>query len=52
MQGERRIGEINQVTWVMGTGLDQTLTIYGKIPQGANVPSNTYNDTITIIVAY
>ncbi|AAL03176.1 Csu type fimbrial protein [Rickettsia conorii] len=38
--------------WVMGTGLDQTLTIYGKILQGANVPSDTYNDTITIIVAY
>ena len=36
----------------MGTGLDQTLTIYGKIPQGANVPSDTYNDTITITVAY
>ncbi|WP_392506485.1 Csu type fimbrial protein [Rickettsia sp. 2024-CO-Wats] len=35
--------------WVMGTGLDQTLTIYGKIPQGA---SDTYNDTITVTVAY
>ncbi|MFV9935908.1 MAG: spore coat U domain-containing protein [Rickettsia endosymbiont of Haemaphysalis japonica] len=40
--------------WVIGTGtgLDQTLTIYGKIPQGANVPSDTYNDTITVTVAY
>ncbi|WP_231726171.1 spore coat protein U domain-containing protein [Rickettsia rhipicephali] len=49
---ERRIGEINQVTGVIGTGLDQTLTIYGKIPQGANVPSDTYNDIITVTVAY
>ncbi len=40
--------------WVpgTGTGLPQTLTIYGKIPQGANVPSDTYNDTITVTVAY
>ncbi|MFV0251090.1 MAG: spore coat protein U domain-containing protein [Rickettsia aeschlimannii] len=35
-------GNHNQVTGVIGTGLDQTLTIYGKIPQGANVPSDTY----------
>ncbi|APZ30137.1 MAG: spore coat U domain-containing protein [Rickettsia conorii subsp. raoultii] len=40
--------------WVIGigTGLDQTLTIYSKIPQGANVPSDTDNDTITVTVAY
>ncbi len=38
--------------WVIGTGLDQTITIYSKIPQGANVPSDTYNDTITVTVAY
>ncbi|AFC73038.1 spore coat U domain-containing protein [Rickettsia montanensis] len=52
MQGERRIGEINQGVMGTGTGLAQTLTIYGRIPQGANVPSDTYNDTITVTVAY
>ncbi|MCC8406560.1 MAG: spore coat protein U domain-containing protein [Rickettsia endosymbiont of Sceptobius lativentris] len=35
-----------------GTGLPQTLTIYGKIPQGANVPADDYRDTITVTVAY
>lgn len=40
--------------WVVGTGsgLPQVLTVYGKIPSGANVPSDTYNDTITVTVAY
>jgi len=40
--------------WVSGTGtgLVQSLIIYGKIPAGANVPADTYNDTITVTVAY
>lgn len=35
-----------------GTGLPQSLTVYGKIPSGQNVAADTYNDTITVTVTY
>ncbi|HJD56334.1 MAG TPA: spore coat U domain-containing protein [Rickettsia endosymbiont of Pyrocoelia pectoralis] len=35
-----------------GTGLPQTLTVYGKIPSGQNVAADTYNDTITATITY
>ncbi|MBI5969724.1 MAG: spore coat protein U domain-containing protein [Deltaproteobacteria bacterium] len=35
-----------------GTGALQNLTVYGRIPAGASVPSGVYNDTITVTVTY
>lgn len=32
--------------------VENTLTIYGRIPGGQNVPAGTYNDTITVTVTY
>jgi spore coat protein U-like protein len=29
-----------------------SLTVYGRVPSGQNVPATTYNDTITVTVTY
>lgn len=35
-----------------GSGLAQNLTVYGRIPAGANVPTGSYQDTIDVTVTY
>jgi spore coat protein U-like protein len=40
----------NKVTAPTGTGLPQTLTVYGSIPQAQNKPAGSYTDTVTIDV--
>jgi spore coat protein U-like protein len=35
-----------------GTGSNQTLTVYGKIPTGETSLSGTYSDTITATITY
>ncbi len=35
-----------------GTGQDQPYTVYGSIPIGQNVTKGSYNDQITVSVAY
>jgi spore coat protein U-like protein len=35
-----------------GSGMPQTVTIYGVISPGQNVPPGTYTDTVTITVSY
>ncbi|MFN3235087.1 MAG: spore coat U domain-containing protein [Gammaproteobacteria bacterium] len=35
-----------------GTGLEQTIPVYGKIAASQNVPAGTYEDTITVTVTY
>ncbi len=35
-----------------GTGLAQTVNVYGRIPAGQNVPALTYNDTVTVTVNF
>jgi spore coat protein U-like protein len=32
--------------------IDRSLTIYGRIPAGQNVPAGTYSDTILVTVTY
>lgn len=32
--------------------VDQTTTVYGRIPAAQNVPAGTYNDTIIVTVTY
>lgn len=41
-------------TWVSGTGtgVQQTLTVYGQIPAAQNVPVASYLDTITVTLTY
>lgn len=33
-------------------GIDQTVTVYGRIPGRQNVPPGSYNDTIIVTVTY
>ncbi|QNA82842.1 spore coat protein U domain-containing protein [Sphingomonas sp. So64.6b] len=33
-------------------GVDQTTTVYGRIPAGQNVPAGSYSDTIIVTVTY
>lgn len=35
-----------------GTGLEQTLTIYGRVPATQTVPAGSYSDTITVTISY
>ncbi|WP_038035362.1 spore coat U domain-containing protein [Thermopetrobacter sp. TC1] len=35
-----------------GTGVDQTFTVYGRVPPQATPPAGTYTDTVTITVTY
>jgi spore coat protein U domain-containing protein, fimbrial subunit CupE1/2/3/6 len=35
-----------------GSGLEQTLTVYGQIPSGQFPPAGSYSDTITVTVTY
>jgi spore coat protein U-like protein len=35
-----------------GNGAQQTLTVYGRIPAGQNVPAGSYQDTVTATVTY
>lgn len=35
-----------------GTGLPQTLTVYGRIPAGQNVPPGLYADVVTVTLTY
>lgn len=35
-----------------GSGGQQTLTIYGRVPAGQTVPSGTYKDTVTATITY
>lgn len=35
-----------------GSGAAQTLTVYGRIPNGQNVPVGAYTDTIQVTVTY
>ena len=35
-----------------GTGANQTLTIYGRVPAQAVPPPGTYNDAVTVTVTY
>ena len=39
---------VSQVT----TGLTQTMTVYGSVPAGQNVPAGSYSDTVVITVNY
>ncbi|MFY9853484.1 MAG: spore coat protein U domain-containing protein [Terracidiphilus sp.] len=41
-------------TWVAGTGTgaQQSLTVYGELPAGQNVPAGNYTDTITATITY
>ncbi len=36
----------------IGTGVAQTLTIYGRVPAQLSVPSGTYTDTVTITITF
>lgn len=47
-------GNTAATNWVSGTGTGaaQALTVYGQIPAGQYVTPATYNDTITVSVAY
>ena len=40
----------NKVTAPTGTGLPQTLTVYGSIPHGQNKPAGRYSDAVPIDV--
>jgi spore coat protein U-like protein len=40
----------NKVTAPTGTGLPQTLTVYGSIPQAQNKPAGSYSDAVVIDV--
>lgn len=35
-----------------GTGLEQTLTVYGRVPATQTVPAGSYSDVITVTVSY
>jgi len=35
-----------------GTGADQSLTAYGRIPSGQSAPAGSYTDALTITVTY
>ena len=35
-----------------GTGVAQTLTVYGRIPVGENVVPGAYTDTVTVTLTY
>ncbi len=35
-----------------GTGITQSLTVYGQVPPQPTPPAGTYNDTITVTVTY
>lgn len=35
-----------------GTGLAQTVNVYGRIPASQNVPALTYGDTVTVAVSF
>lgn len=35
-----------------GTGLPQTLTVYGRIPANQNPPTGVYTDTINVTLSY
>ncbi len=35
-----------------GTGIDETHTIYGRVPAQATPPAGTYTDTVTVTVTY
>ena len=35
-----------------GTGTAQTLTVYGQIPSGQNLPADSYSDTVNAYVYY
>jgi spore coat protein U-like protein len=35
-----------------GNGVGPTITIYGKIPAGQDVPAGSYNDNITITITF
>jgi spore coat protein U-like protein len=35
-----------------GTGVAQTLTVYGRIPVGENVAPGAYTDTVTVTLTY
>ena len=35
-----------------GTGVAQTVNVYGRIPGGQNVPALTYGDTVTVAVNF
>lgn len=35
-----------------GTGSAETITVYGRVPQGQYQPAATYNDTVSVTVTY
>jgi spore coat protein U-like protein len=35
-----------------GTGLEQTLTVYGRVPATQTVPAGSYSDVITVTITY
>ena len=35
-----------------GSGADQTINVYGRIPSGQSVPTGSYSDTVGITVTY
>jgi spore coat protein U-like protein len=37
---------------ITGSGIEQTNTIYGRIPAGQNVPAGNYSDTVTATVDF
>jgi len=44
----------NAATPVTGTGsgVAQSLTVYGRVPSGQNVPAGSYSDTVQVTVTY
>jgi spore coat protein U-like protein len=37
---------------IMGTGLTQSLVVFGQVPAGQNVPAGNYSDTVFVTVAF
>ena len=43
---------VDTVDSVAATGADETVTVYGRVPGGQNVPAGAYGDTITATIWY
>lgn len=43
---------VDTVDSTAATGADETVTVYGRVPGGQNVPSGEYGDTVTATIWY